>query len=368
MSTNLEVGIIGLTNIGKSALFNAMTKSKAETVNYPFSTVKPNIGIVEVPDARLDVLAEMHNPKKITPTSIKFVDLAGLVEGAALGEGLGNKFLSYIRQVDAICHVVRCFEDENIAHVGGSIDPVRDIEIINTELCLADLETIEKRIEKAQKQKKSGDKKAVEEIAVLDKVRSALENAEPARKVVETKEEFDILRELFLLTMKPTIFVANIGEDEIANPDDSAHVRNMKEYAVKEEASVICVCAKMEAEIAEFSQEDAQEILQDLGLEEPGLNKLIRANYELLGLITFFTAGTPEVRAWTITNGTTASKAAGKIHSDIERGFIRAEIVAYDDLIGSGSVNGAKEKGLFRLEGKEYIMKDGDVTHFRFNI
>ena len=368
MSTNLEVGIIGLTNIGKSALFNAMTKSKAETVNYPFSTVKPNIGIVEVPDSRLDVLAEMHNPKKITPTSIKFVDLAGLVEGAASGEGLGNKFLSYIRQVDAVCHVVRCFEDENIAHVGGSIDPVRDIEIINTELCLADLESIEKRIEKAQKQKKSGDKKAVEELAVLEKVRNGLENAEPARSVIEEKEEFDILRDLFLLTLKPTIFVANIGEDEIANPDDNVYVKSMKEYVAKEGSSVICVCAKMEAEIAEFSQDEAQEILQDLGLEEPGLNKLIRANYELLGLITFFTAGTPEVRAWTITNGTTASKAAGKIHSDIERGFIRAEIVAYDDLIASGSVNGAKEKGLFRLEGKEYIMKDGDVTHFRFNI
>jgi GTP-binding protein YchF len=298
---------------------------------------------------------------------MKFVDIAGLAAGAAKGEGLGNKFLSHIRQVDAIAHVVRCFEDENVSHV-GAIDPSRDIEIINTELCLADLETIEKRLEKAKKQVKSGDAKAKAELEVLNVIKAALEEAKPARTVVTTPEMLSVVKDLFLLTLKPTLFVANIGEEDAKNPDANPHVQTLKKYAAEENSAVIAVCAKLEGEIAQLSEAEAQEFLEALDITESGLNKLIKTSFELLGLIVFFTAGEPEVRAWTIARGTKAPAAAGKIHSDIERGFIRAEIVAFDDLMASGSHVKAKEKGLVRLEGKEYVMKDGDVTHFRFNV
>jgi GTP-binding protein YchF len=366
MSVNLEIGILGLPNVGKSALFNAMTNSKAEASNYPFSTITPNVGLVEVPDERLWRLSEMYKPRKTTPTAIKFVDIAGLAAGAASGEGLGNKFLSHIRQVDAVAHVVRCFEDENVPHPGG-IDPLRDIDTINTELCLADLETIEKRIDKAKKQAKGGDPKAKAELEVLDIIKTALEDARPARTVA-TPEMLASVKDLFLLTLKPTLFVANIGEYDANNPDGNIHVQNLKTYAQKENSAAIAVCAKLEGEIAELSKEEAAEFLTALSISESGLAKLINASYELLGLMTFFTAGDPEVRAWTISHGTKAPAAAGKIHSDIERGFIRAEIVSYNDLMTSGSHAKAKEKGLVRLEGKEYIMKDADVTYFRFNV
>ena len=367
MSVNLEMGILGLPNVGKSALFNAMTNAKAEASNYPFSTITPNVGLVEVPDERLWLLSEMYKPKKTTPTAIKFVDIAGLAAGAAKGEGLGNKFLSHIREVDAVAHVVRCFEDENLPHAGG-IDPLRDIGIINTELCLADLETIEKRIDRAKKQAKSGDPKAKTELEVLDTIKNALEDAQPARLVVTTPEMFSVVKDLFLLTLKPTLFVANISEEDAKDPDGNIHIQKLKEYAQKETSAVIAVCAKLEGEIAELSKEEAEEFLTALSISESGLDKLIKASYELLGLMTFFTAGDPEVRAWTIVQGTKAPAAAGKIHSDIERGFIRAEIVSYYDLMTLGSHAKAKEKGLVRLEGKEYIMKDADVAYFRFNV
>ena len=367
MSTSLEVGILGLPNVGKSTLFNALTRTKAETASYPFSTIKPNIGVVEVPDPRLDVLAQMYHPKKITPTSMQFVDIAGLAKGAAQGEGLGNKFLSHIRQVDAVIQVVRCFAGENVSQA-DEVDPLRDIEIINTELCLADLETVEKRLERLSKQVKGGDKKAQAEMEALQTIKKALEEAVPARRAMAGEEMESLVRDLFLLTLKPTLFVANINEEEAADYSGNPHVAKIQEYAAAEGASALVVCAKLEAEIAELSQEEAREFLAALSLSESGLDKLIRASYELLGLITFLTAGTPEVRAWTIRAGTRAPQAAGKIHSDIEKGFIRAEIVAYDDLLAAGSLSSAKEKGLVRLEGKDYVMKDGDVTHFRFNV
>lgn len=369
MSTNLEVGIVGLPNVGKSTLFNAITKAGAEAANYPFCTIEPNVGVVDVPDARLWKLTEMYKPKgKTIPAAMRFVDIAGLVKGASQGEGLGNKFLAHIRQVDAIAQVVRCFHDENITHVEGGLDPLRDIEIINTELCLADLETVEKRLDRSQKLLKSGDKKAQAEIAVLGKVREALQDANPARRIGLTDDEVSIIRDLNLLTMKPALFVANVGEDEVASPEDNKYVQAVKEYASREKAEVIAVSAKLEAEIAELDAEEAKAFLADLGLSESGLDKLIKAGFKLLGLMTFFTAGEQEVRAWTITEGTKAPQAAGKIHSDIERGFIRAEIVSYDDLMAAGSHNAAKEKGLVRLEGKEYVMRNGDVTYFRFNV
>ena len=358
--SNLEVGIVGLPNVGKSTLFNAITKAGAEAANYPFCTIEPNVGIVDVPDKRLQVLHEMYNSKKTTPAAFRFVDIAGLVKGASKGEGLGNKFLEHIRQVDAVAQVVRCFEDGDITHVEGSIDPIRDIEIINTELCLADMEVLERRMQKLVKLAKSGAKEAKAEQAVLDKIKAALDEGKTVRSVELSDDE---------KTMKPTLYVANVGEDEVATADaENPHVQKVREYAASENAQVVSISARVESEIAELDEDEAKEFLQEMGLEQSGLEKLIHAAFDLLGLMTFLTAGPDECRAWTIVKGTTAPKAAGKIHSDIERGFIRAEIVNFDDLVAAGSTAAAREKGQVRLEGKDYIMQDGDVTYFRFNV
>lgn len=366
--SSLEVGIVGLPNVGKSTLFNAITKAGAEAANYPFCTIEPNVGVVEVPDSRLEILRQMNKSKRVIPAAMRFVDIAGLVKGASTGEGLGNKFLAHIRQVDAIAQVVRCFSDDDITHVEGNIDPLRDIEIINTELCLADIESIDKRLEKSLKLLKTGDKKVIVEREVLQMVSKQLQEAIPVRRMTLTAEEKEFLQELSLLTDKPTLYVANVGEEEVQDAMNNPYVQKVLAYAQEEKSEVIAVSAKLESEIAELDDAEAQEFLETVGLSESGLARLIKSSYKLLGLLTFLTAGEQEVRAWTIVNGTKAPQAAGKIHSDIERGFIRAEIVSYEDLIANGSLNAAKEKGLVRLEGKEYIMKDGDVTNFRFNV
>jgi len=363
---SLKCGIVGLPNVGKSTLFNALTKSAIAAENYPFCTIEPNVGIVEVPDPRLAKLAAIAKPQKVIPAAVEFVDIAGLVAGASKGEGLGNKFLANIRETDAIAHVVRCFEDPNVIHVANRIDPVSDIETINTELALADLETVSKQLSKNTKLAKTGgDKEAQRLVAVLEKAEKALDEGRPARSVDWSKEELVVMKPLFLLTMKPTMYVANVAENGFR---DNPLLAKIEAYAKKEGAPVVAICASLEAQIADMSDEDKKVFLADAGLTEPGLNRLAHAAYTLLGLQTYFTAGAKEVRAWTVPQGATAPQAAGVIHTDFERGFIRAEVAAYDDFVACGGELGAKEAGKLRLEGKDYVVRDGDVMHFRFNV
>ena len=363
----MKIGIVGLPNVGKSTMFNAITNAGAECANYPFCTIEPNVGVVAVPDERLKVLTDMYKAQKTTPAIVEFVDIAGLVKGASKGEGLGNKFLSHIREVDAICEVVRCFEDPNVVHVEGSIDPARDIDTINLELILADMETLEKRIDRTKKMAKA-DKKYMQELDVLEKINQALTDGKPARSVVLSDEEKDLIKETMLLTAKPILYIANVSEEQLSDAENDEKVKKVKEIAKGENAEVIPLCVKIEEELTVLDEQDKKEMLHELGLEESGLDKVIKASYKLLGLMSFLTAGEPEVRAWTIKIGTKAPEAAGKIHTDIQRGFIRAEVVSYDDLVKEGSMNNVKEKGLLRLEGKDYIMQEGDIVLFRFNV
>jgi ribosome-binding ATPase len=360
----VKCGIVGLPNVGKSTLFNALTKAGIAAENYPFCTIEPNVGIVEVPDMRLDVIAEIVQPQKVVPAVVEFVDIAGLVKGASEGQGLGNQFLANIRETDAIAHVVRCFEDPNVVHVAGAVDPVSDIEVINTELALADLDAVDKQLAKYEKVAQSGgDKEAQRLVSVLKKVRTDLNAGRPARTAELSREERAVLRPLFLLTMKPTMYVANVGEE-----GSKRLLEAVQAYAAKENAPVVPVSAALEAQIADMPDEDKKLFLEDMGMDEAGLNRVVRAAYQLLGLQTFFTAGPKEARAWTVRAGATAPQAAGVIHTDFERGFIRAEVASYDDYVACGGEQGAKEAGKLRLEGKDYAVRDGDVIHFRFNV
>ena len=365
----MKLGIVGLPNVGKSTLFNAITQAGAESANYPFCTIEPNVGVVPVPDERLNALAEMYHPQKVTHAVIEFVDIAGLVKGASRGEGLGNKFLSHIREVDAIVHVVRCFEDPNIVHVEGSVSPLRDVETIQLELIFADLEMLDKRIDRTRKMMKSGEKKYQQELTLLEELKTLLESGQPARTREFSEEEAEIMRDLPLLTLKPVLYAANVSEDDfIGGIENNQMVHELTEMAEKEGSEVMPISAKIEEDVAALEPEEKMEFLHELGIEESGLDRLVKKSYKLLGLISYLTAGEPEVRAWTITKGTKAPGAAGKIHTDFEKGFIRAEVVAYNDLMACGSMTVAKEKGLVRSEGKEYVMEDGDVVLFRFNV
>ncbi|HGH0782908.1 TPA: redox-regulated ATPase YchF [Staphylococcus pseudintermedius] len=363
----LTAGIVGLPNVGKSTLFNAITKAGALAANYPFATIDPNVGIVEVPDARLTQLEAIVNPKRTVPTTFEFTDIAGIVKGASKGEGLGNKFLSHIREVDAICQVVRAFDDENVTHVAGRVNPIEDIEVINMELVLADLESVEKRLPRLEKMAKQKDKTAVNEVRILTRIKETLENGQPVRSLEFNDEDQKYVNQAQLLTSKSMLYIANVGEDEI-NDVENDKVKAIREYAAQEDSEVIVISAKIEEEIATLDEEDKAMFLEELGIEEPGLNRLIRKTYDLLGLATYFTAGVQEVRAWTFKEGMTAPQCAGIIHTDFERGFIRAEVTSYEDFVAHNGEQGAKEAGKMRLEGKDYIMQDGDVVHFRFNV